>query len=57
MDQMAAVEAEVIPDERDAEKLDALVVCRACGKLVPRTMICLYCGAPILLRKPRNVNA
>ncbi len=28
-----------------------LVVCNGCGKLVPRTNLCLYCGAPILYRK------
>ena len=28
-----------------------LVVCKGCGKLVPRTNLCLYCGAPILYRR------
>ncbi|MCW3992799.1 MAG: hypothetical protein NWE79_08815 [Candidatus Bathyarchaeota archaeon] len=54
MEQGAVVEAEAIPDERDGAKGEALVICRGCGKLVPRTMMCLYCGAPILFRKPRR---
>ncbi|HIH88847.1 TPA: hypothetical protein HA344_06540 [Candidatus Bathyarchaeota archaeon] len=28
-----------------------LVVCEGCGKLVPKTNLCLYCGAPILYRR------
>ncbi|MDP2900645.1 MAG: hypothetical protein Q8O47_06720 [Candidatus Bathyarchaeota archaeon] len=28
-----------------------LVICKGCGKLVPRTNLCLYCGAPILYRR------
>ncbi|MDP2899703.1 MAG: hypothetical protein Q8O47_01885 [Candidatus Bathyarchaeota archaeon] len=28
-----------------------LVVCKGCGKLVPKTNLCLYCGAPILYRR------
>jgi len=54
MEQGAVVEAEAIPDERDGAKGEALVICMGCGKLVPRTMMCLYCGAPILFRKPRR---
>jgi rRNA maturation endonuclease Nob1 len=33
---------------------DALVVCESCKQLVPRTMVCLYCGAPILFKRPRE---
>jgi len=32
---------------------DALVVCKSCDHLVPKTMVCLYCGAHILFRKPK----
>ena len=40
-------------EEISADEVDeALVVCRSCEHLVPKTMICLYCGAPILFRKP-----
>ena len=56
MDQAAAVEVEVIPEGQEAARANALVVCRACGTLVPRTMMCLYCGAPILFRKPRDAD-
>jgi rRNA maturation endonuclease Nob1 len=27
-----------------------LVVCKGCGKTVPRTNLCIYCGSPILFR-------
>ncbi|MCW3978495.1 MAG: hypothetical protein NWF12_01985 [Candidatus Bathyarchaeota archaeon] len=37
-----------------AEVNDALAVCRSCNHLVPKTMVCLYCGAPILFREPRR---
>jgi len=29
---------------------EALTVCRSCSKLVPKTNVCLYCGAPILFK-------
>lgn len=41
-------------DVQDAqsEALESpLVVCKGCGKLVPRTNLCLYCGSPILYGK------
>jgi len=42
----------MIPDQTPEN--DALTVCKKCGKLVPRTMMCLYCGNPILYRKHRS---
>ena len=33
---------------------EALMVCKHCSKIVPKTMLCLYCGAPILYRKPQQ---
>ncbi len=39
---------------RDGEKASEdspLLVCKGCGKLVPRTNLCLYCGSPILFKK------
>jgi hypothetical protein len=39
-------------EERGAAS--ALTVCRECGHLVPKTMLCLWCGSPILFRMPRN---
>jgi rRNA maturation endonuclease Nob1 len=29
---------------------EALTVCRSCDHLVPKTNVCLYCGAPILFK-------
>jgi len=57
MAQEAAVDVGVAPMERLAQENGALVVCRNCGHLVPRTMMCLYCGAPILFKKPRKAEA
>ena len=31
---------------------DALTLCGECGKIVPKTNTCIYCGAPILFQKP-----
>jgi hypothetical protein len=39
-----------IPDE-SPEFDSPLVLCKSCGKVVPKTHLCLYCGAPILYRK------
>jgi hypothetical protein len=30
---------------------EPLIVCKNCLKLVPKTMLCLYCGAHILFKK------
>lgn len=57
MEQEAVVDAEAPPTERGGADSEALIVCRRCGHLVPKTMMCLYCGAPILFRKPRQVEA
>jgi uncharacterized OB-fold protein len=41
--------------ETSAEKLhEALMVCKSCRHVVPKTMVCIYCGAPILFIKPRQ---
>ena len=45
-----------LDEETSAEVDEALVVCGSCEHLVPRTMVCLYCGAPILFRKPRKTG-
>ena len=43
----------VVIHEPAPEKLhEALMVCKNCSKIVPRTMLCLYCGDPILYRAP-----
>lgn len=52
MEQEAALEQ---PVERQADEPDeVLAVCESCNHLVPKTMVCLYCGAPILFKKPLN---
>ena len=40
----------------DAENTvsDALTVCKKCNHLVPKTMLCLWCGSPILFRMPKK---
>ena len=35
------------PVEHEDMEEQAVVVCKKCGHLVPRTLMCLYCGAPI----------
>lgn len=42
--------------KQDERMSDALTVCKGCGHLVPKTMLCLYCGEPILFKKPRKVE-
>lgn len=44
-----------VPVDKPTGLDSPLVVCKGCGKLVPRTNLCLYCGAPILYRK--NVSS
>jgi len=33
---------------------EALTICESCSHLVPKTMVCLYCGAPILFKEPKK---
>jgi uncharacterized OB-fold protein len=33
---------------------EALTRCKNCGHIVPKTMGCLYCGAPILYKQPEE---
>ncbi len=40
------------PDEDDW----ALTVCKNCEHVVPKTMLCLYCGSPILFKMPKNLE-
>ncbi len=54
MEQQAVIE---LTEEAPAEEFkDVLVICKSCDHLVPRTMVCLYCGAPILFKKPQNAE-
>ena len=55
MAQQTIFESLTKPVEKEAEKVDkALTVCKKCDHLVPKTMVCLYCGAPILFRSPKE---
>jgi DNA-directed RNA polymerase subunit RPC12/RpoP len=53
MTQETVIEVEIASVDYGDIENEALVVCRSCGHLVPKTMMCLYCGAPILFKKPR----
>jgi len=39
-----------------AEIPDALTVCNECKHLVPKTMLCLWCGSPILFKMPKTTS-
>ena len=37
----------------EKEEIDeALTRCKNCNHIVPKTMLCLYCGSPILYKHP-----
>jgi len=42
------------PTETTEEIHEALTKCKNCGHIVPKTMGCLYCGAPILYKHPEE---
>jgi hypothetical protein len=52
MAQEFVVIREVVPVK--AKLHEALIECDSCTKIVPITMLCLYCGAPILYREPQE---
>lgn len=39
---------------REDEEGGALTVCKNCQHRVPKTMLCLYCGSPILFKMPKG---
>lgn len=47
----AILEGGSTPVENGYVEEKAVVVCKNCGHLVPRTMMCLYCGAPIYAKE------
>lgn len=47
-------EAAELTYDRDKTVPDALAVCSKCKHLVPKTMLCLWCGSPILFRMPKK---
>jgi rRNA maturation endonuclease Nob1 len=32
---------------------DAIMICKNCEKLVPKTMLCIYCGGHLLYKRPK----
>jgi len=42
------------PAPTEPELHEALHRCEICTKIVPKTMLCLYCGTPILYRAPNQ---
>lgn len=52
MEQEVALEQAV--EQPIAEEDEALTVCKSCNHLVPKTMVCLYCGTPILFKEPKS---
>jgi uncharacterized OB-fold protein len=49
---------EYILKAKDTEKEEksALTICKNCKHLVPKTMLCLYCGEPILFKMPKTLE-
>jgi rRNA maturation endonuclease Nob1 len=48
---------EASTDTPEKEEDDgALTVCENCQHVVPKTMLCLYCGSPILFKMPKGVK-
>jgi rRNA maturation endonuclease Nob1 len=53
MEQEYVIHSETIL--KDEEKIhESLTKCKTCFKTVPKTMLCLYCGSPILYRHPKR---
>jgi len=45
------------PPETPREEIhEALLVCSGCSHIVPRTMVCIYCGKPILFTQPPKTS-
>jgi len=40
------------PEPVEPKLHEALHRCGTCSKIVPKTMLCLYCGTPILYKTP-----
>jgi rRNA maturation endonuclease Nob1 len=52
MEQELVYEAPTETPEEDEDD-GALTVCKNCEHVVPKTMLCLYCGSPILFKMPK----
>jgi len=55
MTQELVYEAPAETSEED-EGDGALTVCKNCQHVVPKTMLCLYCGSPILFKMPKSLE-
>jgi hypothetical protein len=55
MAQETIITQPVIDVGEEEEETNALTTCKNCKKLVPITMLCLYCGAPILFKDPKKL--
>jgi rRNA maturation endonuclease Nob1 len=53
MAQESVYETVELLKEGEAVIPDALTVCKKCRHLVPKTMLCLWCGSPILFKMPK----
>lgn len=38
----------------EEDDFEPLTICKNCKHLVPTTMLCLYCGTPILFKEPNK---
>lgn len=56
MAQEIAYEATTETPEEEEDDDGALTVCKNCQHVVPKTMLCLYCGSPILFKMPKNIE-
>jgi rRNA maturation endonuclease Nob1 len=56
MAQELVYETVEIVEESSEEIPEALTVCKECKHLVPKTMLCLWCGSPILFKTPKTAS-
>ncbi len=54
MAQKAGVEAKTALSRDVPDESGILTICRGCGHLVPRTVVCLYCGTPFTPLTPEH---
>ena len=52
--QETIIENPIIETVEEEDDIDPLTNCKSCNHLVPTTMLCLYCGAPILFKEPNK---
>jgi len=52
--QETIIETPIMETVEEEDDIDPLTNCKNCKHLVPTTMLCLYCGAPILFKEPNK---